>query len=47
VKTLVKGNTITGALNCSGNAPEPVNGGSQNDVEGARTGQTCGEPGNI
>jgi hypothetical protein len=41
VKTRVSGNTITGALNCSANSPEPTNGGSRNDVEGARAGQTC------
>jgi hypothetical protein len=41
VKSRVSGNTITGALNCSANAPAPSNGGSPNDVEGARSGQTC------
>jgi hypothetical protein len=43
VRTLLSDNQITGALNCSTNDPEPTNGGSPNDVEGARSGQCEGD----
>jgi hypothetical protein len=37
--TEIEGNTIRGALNCSGNAPAPTDDGRPNAVTGARTGQ--------
>jgi len=37
--TLVAGNTVGGALTCTGNQPAPVNNGLANTVAGARLGQ--------
>jgi hexosaminidase len=36
---LISGNTITGALSCSGNTPNPTDGGTPNSTGGAKTGQ--------
>jgi hypothetical protein len=37
--TLVSGNTIGGALTCTGNQPAPVDNGLANNVAGPRVGQ--------
>jgi hypothetical protein len=37
--TLVAGNTVGGALSCTGNTPAPVDNGLANDVTGAKRGQ--------
>lgn len=40
-RSTISGNRITGALTCTTNNPEPSNGGNDNTVTGARSGQTC------
>ena len=40
--TVIAGNTIGGSLTCSGNNPQPSNGGRLNNVTGARGGQCVG-----
>jgi hypothetical protein len=39
--TMLSGNQIGGKLTCTTNVPDPVNGGVNNAVAGARFGQTC------
>ncbi len=41
---IIKGNTIGGVLNCSGNVPPPTNEGTSNAVTGPRVNQ-CSAPG--
>jgi hypothetical protein len=40
---VVGGNTISGNLSCTGNNPQPINGGRANSVAGSRAGQ-CASP---
>lgn len=42
--TTISGNGIGGTLTCTGNIPDPVNGGVSNTVGGGRSGQTCASP---